>query len=950
MNRKDFGLWGIELAPAEFAKALAALGVFQASIKIWPSLNLEIISRTISEAAKSGLLPWRLSVVPPAKSDKVQISSARIFAKAWVRLAKSLGRARFELSLENVEDYFWIAGQLSVAAEPLPLALYVRVDESPTGVGWNWPLRIGFLKDDDSRLLRSDLDKAFKPSSLKVLVDFVDLANESDACDLLLLPQDVRGALSELLREDWRPKADCVLVLGGSKYLSARLAAQVQGVYSEARAHGVGVLFIAEDQRERWLKGLVTQLSHNHPLDEALFEINRQLESPMPLIVASRRLMELTLVSRTAERVSDTLNLRLKETPKFTAPPRRLRGPDDARELPARYNRALKIFLDQGGLPPKTIVHAKRVAKTLRRVSHWSQESGGATEVARHSRAAHNLIKEIPRKYQDRRIQAQVLELPGEEQQRVALKPSASYGVDVRIGPPAEEWESAAKPFPMENLPPSETGHDLTVVFTEPRVCPEPQVDKLFLPPQGATASIRFYFRTTNSLESVNARITVLHRNRVIQTAILKAPVALSGTRGKGIRVDLEARVLSDLDNLWQRQDFDAALVLNHANDGQAYATAMADQQAVMFSLDEASLRQTIDTLNGELTTLADDPDSYPKDIAAAPTTKLLNMLAIHGRLLYNHLFVYRGGNGWLLGKDKKKIQIVSTRLESNLPLEFLYDYAAPNEDAKLCAYAKKSLATGQCDKSCGGMKNKKTVVCPLGFWGLNRVIERHAFDGTVNLQGNTYALKAAATSQRQPLQVLQSSLFAASGEVDKARKGTIKRLEKVLKTTTKRADYVLSWKDWVKKVKSNSPTLLLLLSHTEFDEESKMSALEISKLPRLRIVDIVEKYVRKPGTNTRPLVMLVGCKTNAPDNLLHSFVPAFGTYAAIVLSTGATVLAIQAAQVATEVVRALSKLPKKREATFGDVMLDVRRQLLAKGVPMVLCLSAYGDADWKLA
>jgi hypothetical protein len=30
-------------------------------------------------------------------------------------------------------------------------------------------------------------------------------------------------------------------------------------------------------------------------------------------------------------------------------------------------------------------------------------------------------------------------------------------------------------------------------------------------------------------------------------------------------------------------------------------------------------------------------------------------------------------------------------------------------------------------------------------------------------------------------------------------------------------------------------------------------------------------------------------------------------------------------------------------------VMLNVRRTLLAKGMPMVLCLEAYGDADWYL-
>jgi hypothetical protein len=29
--------------------------------------------------------------------------------------------------------------------------------------------------------------------------------------------------------------------------------------------------------------------------------------------------------------------------------------------------------------------------------------------------------------------------------------------------------------------------------------------------------------------------------------------------------------------------------------------------------------------------------------------------------------------------------------------------------------------------------------------------------------------------------------------------------------------------------------------------------------------------------------------------------------------------------------------------------MLNVRREMLAKGMPMVLALTAYGDADWRL-
>ncbi len=961
MNRKDFGLWGLELTPAEFARALAALGVFQGSIERWPySLSVETIWKALSKVAvkSKGILHWRLDVVDPAELDKLKpANTATLFEKAWTKFAKARrATIRFELHLERFGDYFWIADKLlSPAVKQLSpadarlqpkiarTALYVRVDKPQAVVGWNWPLRLGFLKDHESQQLRQQLEQAFKTSTLTRLVEIVDVANESDDCGLLLFPQDVRGVLSELLKMEWRPRADCVLVLGGDGKLSGRLTALLQAVRAEVRTSGVGLLSVPEEQRGDWIQGLIAGLAHNNSLDVALFLAELEAPAPSPLLVASRGLIELTLVSRTASRFRQALKRRVIESPI----PRSVRLRRSKRVgikyrggQGSGYGRRLAIKADAAG-----------VARELARVKDWLKETGGATTVARHSRAAETLIKKFPLTSESRRIQAQVFESPGYKQRRSALRPDTSYAVDVRISPLTAKWESAEKEFPVEKLPPSEKGHDLTVVFTEPRVSPEPQVGKLFLPPQGATPHCRFYFRTSQSLDPVKARVTVLHQNRVIQTAILEAPVTISKqTRNLRIKVSIEARVLPHINDLGSRQTFDAAVVLNHASDGNAYATAMAGDDAVMFSLDETSLNQTILTLNDELTNLADDPDSYPKDLAAPATTKLLNTLAIHGKQLYNNLFTYRPGNAWLAAKDKKKIQIISTRLESDLPLEFLYDYKAPNLNAKLCPYAKKSLAKGQCDKACGGPKNKQNVVCPLGFWGLNRVIERHAFDGTRNLQGNTYALMASPSTQRQPLQVLQSALFAASEEVDKARKGTISRLEKLLKEKTKQTNYVSNWKGWVAKVKSSSPSLLLLLSHTEPDPElNNMPALEIAELPRLRVVDISEEYVRKPRTNTRPLVMLVGCKTNAPDNRLHKFVPAFGTYAAIVLSTGATVLALQAAQVASELLRALSRLPKNKDVTFGDVMLDLRRKLLAKGLPMVLCLSAYGDADWKL-
>lgn len=1021
MNRKDFGLWGLELEPTDFARALAALGVFQGSIDRWPSrLSSDVILKTLKKTAaqSKGILPWQLDVVAPAKLDGLKpAKTAHLFAEAWNKFAKThKGTMRFELQLDRLGDYYWIADKLlSPAVKTLSksdaqrdpeiarTALYVRADKPKTVVGWNWPLRLGFMTDDESKRLCQQLEQGFKTTSLKELVAFVELANDNDDCDLLLFPQDIRGVLSELLKLKWRPSADCVLVLGGGQNLPDRLTALIQAVRTEARTSGVGLLSVAQDQRVFWLKGLIAQLSHNNSLERALFLVEQEASTPTPLLVCSRSLIELTLVSRTATRISRELNRTLAESIKARRPALTRRGsrggaPPLLKDAPpylgggAKVPRILEkrrmlrrakkgggngyggiafkaskgggVFgfgpgsaIGGGGgvrrraIQPKARAKVAKISKSLGRMkdSEFMRESGGATEVVKQRRKADTLTKKIPQRYEDRRIQAQVFDVPGDKQQRLALRPNTSYAVDVRIGPPGGKWESADKELPMELLPPSEKGHDLTVVFAEPNVSPEPQVDKLFLPPHGPTATCRFYFHTTDSLEPLAARITVLHRNRVIQTAILEARVTASRTPANAkITVRIEARVVPNINDLRERQTFDTALVLNHASNGQPYATGIAGEQAVMFTLDEDGLRKTIQLLNDELTNIADDPESFSKDIADKATTNLLTTLAIHGRMLYKHLFVNRMGNEWIVAKDKKRIQIVSTRLESNLPLEFLYDYEAPKDNAKLCPYVKKSLPKGECDKACGGPKKKQNIVCPLGFWGLNRVIERYAHDGSRNLQGNTYALQAASTLKREPLQVLDRALFAASGEVDRAKKGTIAGLEKLLKEKAKHADYVTSWSQWVTKAKTN-PTLLLLLSHTEVDPLRNLEALEIAKLQRLRVVDIDEKHVRKPKSKAKPIVMLIGCKTNAPDNALHSFVSAFYRYSAIVLSTGSTILALQAAQVAAELVRALAALPKNKETTFGDVMLDIRRKLLAKGLPMVLCLSAYGDTDWKL-
>ena len=117
MDRKDFGLWGLDLKPEDFARALAALGVFQASIDRWPSsLSVDLVRKTFQKARvqSKGILPWQLNVVAPAKLDQLKpANTAHLFAEAWNRFAKShTGPMVFELHLDRLGDYFWIADKL----------------------------------------------------------------------------------------------------------------------------------------------------------------------------------------------------------------------------------------------------------------------------------------------------------------------------------------------------------------------------------------------------------------------------------------------------------------------------------------------------------------------------------------------------------------------------------------------------------------------------------------------------------------------------------------------------------------------------------------------------------------------------------------------------------------------------------------------------------------------
>ena len=69
------------------------------------------------------------------------------------------------------------------------------------------------------------------------LVRWVHLDVADEECDLLLLPDDLRGSLARVLLQPRRLRADCVLVIGGAGVAAERIPAPAGGRAARRSAH-----------------------------------------------------------------------------------------------------------------------------------------------------------------------------------------------------------------------------------------------------------------------------------------------------------------------------------------------------------------------------------------------------------------------------------------------------------------------------------------------------------------------------------------------------------------------------------------------------------------------------------------------------------------------------------------------------------------------------------------
>jgi hypothetical protein len=914
VSRAFFSPWGRRLDDREFADALAALGALQ------NNANIELHHRG---EAQWDLAPWRYN------AD--EYPDARSLAETWRKRASQIAQTRPD---EPPEVRLVVRGAWRLLAfvetprharSTLGLGWLSRTLSSATAVGavrfdiappnpldsWDWPLDVAPWEPSDAPALVD----AFRKTYWRRFVRVHEPGEASGQIDLLLVSGGVPDALARavshgaparvhtvLLDTAWQPGGYDDLALLDA--LRGRLGAATI-VLCPAKSQGT-VKFADE---------LLLRLSHDSALDAALFAGTRWAGWSAPFLAGRDGAFA-------AASISTHLQPRLEHLARAAPPLAFTRAKPPAAAIPP---------------PPAPLpAVAREVAAALPGFA-FGHESEEATELAELTKAIDATLREAP---EQRFLQARLFDIDGEGEKPVQgfLRTDADHRLDVRVGAQSADWLAAPEAFPAPAAPASIL---LTVVFTEPSFAPEPQIGRIVLPTVGDSTPAAFHFRTHGEAKQFDGRVTVLHRNRVLQTVRIRAGVG----SGDAAKIELESVIRSAIADVDWRPEFSAALVLNdNATAGHA-ATILTDDHVSYFRIE--GLKTFVDAIRKELERVTDDPAKFVK-LRSSDTEDLIGNLARQGRLLLQGLLEMPQVSAGFDGEGA--LQIVSLEPEGNLPIEFCYDRPAPDLGAKLCPGAEHALEEGQCDASCA---SSRTTVCPLGFWGMRRVIERHAYDRALAgaLGANNYAVVAEARGTKRRLNVLGAVLCAASAN---ARIGDEDTITPAFKAIADRAGArtcpvteVTKWTDWSKGAK-NAPGVLLLVSHVE--KQGGVSALEIGEADFLAQTTISDNGPDYVGLGA-PLVFLLGCRTATAVAPFNSVVTNFRRAGApAIFAALADVRGRHMGPIADRLVQYVTDAALVHQpATLGELMMHARRELLRTGYPIVLSLTAFGDADWRL-
>jgi hypothetical protein len=518
----------------------------------------------------------------------------------------------------------------------------------------------------------------------------------------------------------------------------------------------------------------------------------------------------------------------------------------------------------------------------------------------------------------------------------------------VRVGPSHDDWMIAEGAPPVDRqLPPDAFDQGDLPLFVLVQV-PDLSVRKMAeirLPPIGPSSVAIFPLHLPASLDHLVVDISLLDRNRVLQRLTISGLCLSDSNTTRASRFTLTfAGIRPGLNDLANRTRFDAAFIVE-ADDDEMGTTVVRDDELIRCeNMNLGNAEYAISEVLAQISSEGWRSEGFDTPQMA----ELFRGLAFQGRLLSESLG--RRVMELLGNSEATRLQVVVTNPNAFLPLEFIYDLASPSELSSLCPNWRSALANGRCDDQHHLVNElgQMTVICPSGFWGISKVIERHV-EVPRPTPHDAEVTQSETSTARRSLRPVTNALFGASSKVKPVPRQQI--IEGLEMATGAPSEPVRSWQEWVHLIRQRDPELLVLLSHTTKVEGT--IALEIEGDQRLVLAQINTRYVRSRDDLT-PVVLLIGCNTGVLDHTqIQSFVTRFRLVgASIVVGTLIPIRSSRAAVVATTIIAGLVKGgadDNSEDWRFGDLMTALRRELLARGEPSGLALTFFGDSDWTL-
>jgi hypothetical protein len=662
---------------------------------------------------------------------------------------------------------------------------------------------------------------------------------------------------------------------------------------------------------------LIVELSHNRAVDEAVALTGQNSSIGPGNLVASPAWLAMSSLTRTLARAAD-----VQERIEKIDGSRSNRGPRPG------LDPALPDTADEPSL------------KERFRGRRFDSEVTDASEAAPELQA----VRRGAADRDDRYLTADVGPAPDD----------VTILLDVWIAP-VEAAGSAVAPdrFVDEALPWNGVSIPLELALFELRDGGLAERKSIELPPAGPSSRAQFSIPRGSRFD---ARVVVLHEYRFVQSMLLT--VDALGTR---VSLDRECLIRPAGADLLDATPHGAALVLNdHDGPLLAVSTPAGDEIHAPQGLDEA--RRSMTSLLGGV---IDDPDAFGS-LSDPKYATLLVELAKRGSTLRDTLFT---GAATAVApqiyqalRDATRISVFSAVPSHILPLEFVYEppLRIPlGQAGSICEHARTALSEPAPDMAAlqaacrhvgdgGTCAATESQVCPLGFWGLRKVIERHTNRTRRGAIERDYAVSSSPHADRPTVnitRVMAAATPRADANPASAWQAARDAMAQALGSNLTVAP---DWPSIVDEFTTEHSQLgmMVLLPHVDKDQSGQLR-LDLGSEPHLPVHEVAQQLELRKDS---PVVLLLGCVTGPSESPTEEFPGRFlDAGASAVLATMTMVRGRFVADIARAIVVAVRQdVADHGFARLGDAILHVRQTLLGTN-PLVLTLVAYGDADWTL-